>query len=171
MVGTGFEDIRDVDADPQDADGFVVVAGGGVTAARGGAQRQLATTIDAIAVTFTPDGNRLVAMGTKDGRSTLEIWNRDGTPLDTVDVATLAGTFSSAGGVLPGLGPDRAIATSITPDAEGGRILVLLDDPADGAPPVLATVEIAEQGSATILDADGFPVEVLRQGEVQAVAR
>ena len=171
VVATGFEDIRDLDADPQDPDAFVVATAGGVTAARGGVQQELATTIDVSGVTFTPDGNRLVAVGAEGGRSTLAIWNRDGTPLDTVDVATAAGTFASAGGVLPGLRPERAVAMSITPDAEGGRVLVLLDDPDDAAPPVLATVEITEQGSATIISSAGFPIDVLRQGEVQAVAR
>jgi hypothetical protein len=138
---------------------------------RGGAQQQLASTVDASSVTFTPDGNRLVALGTKDGRSTLEIWNRDGTPLGALDVATLATEFADAGGVLPGLAPERAVAVSVSPDAEGGRLLVVLDDAAADVPSVLTTVDITERGTGAIVAAAGFPVEVLQQGAVQAVAR
>ena len=96
-------------------------------------------------------------MGTRDGASVLQIWNRDGTALATVEAAALAAAFAEGGGDLAGLVPERAVALSITSGAEGGALDLLLDDPGDADPPILAAVDVSEQGAAVIIRAGRLP--------------
>ena len=171
MAATGFSDIRDLDADPQDARVVFVATGGDVAVAGPQGVTRLPSTIDVTGLAFTGDGNRLVGMGTRDGASVLQIWNRDGTALATVEAAALAAAFAQEGGDLVGLAPERAVALSITSGAEGGALDVLLDDPSDADPPILAAVDVSEQGAAEIIQAAAFPLAIIQQGSVQAIAR
>ena len=171
VAATGFTDIRDLDADPQDARVVFVATGGDVAVAGPQGVTRLSPTIDVTGLAFTGDGNRLVGMGTRDGVSVLQTWNRDGTPLATVETTALAAAFAEGGGDLAGLVPERAVALSITSGAEGGALDVLLDDPGDADPPILAAVDVSEQGTAVIIGTAAFPVAINQEGSVQAIAR
>jgi hypothetical protein len=171
VVETGFTDVRDLDADPQEADRLVLADGAGVAIVDAAGVRRLPTSSDVSAVTYTADGNRIVAIGARDGASTLEVWDRTGGPLGTVAVGDVAAAFTAGGGDLRGLDPAAVRAPSVTPGREGGTVTVLLDDPGDDRTPVLALAEVSEQGAVAIRSASAFPTAVLAQGEVQAVAR
>ena len=63
VVETGLTDVRDLDADPQEADRLVLADGAGVAIVDTAGVRRLPTSSDVSAVTYTADGNRIVAIG------------------------------------------------------------------------------------------------------------
>ena len=122
-------------------------------------------------MTYTRDGDILVGLGTLERRSTLEFFGHDGVSLQTLDIAQTARTYTDSGAALGNLDITSVAALSITPGERGSTIDVLLDDASDATAPVLATIGIAPDGSAGILDAVSFPVAILAAGVPQAVAR
>ena len=171
LVLPGVEDVRDLAVDP--AGNHVLLADGdGVSIVSVNGERRAGASItDVRAVTFTADGSILVALGTSNGRSTLEFFDYEGASLQTLDIPQAARTYADTGARLGELDVTTAAVRSITPGGEGPTIDVLLDDGSDATTPLLAAIGVAPDGSAGILGAASFPVAILAQGTPQAVAR
>ena len=122
------------------------------------------------AVTFTPDGNILVGLGTLQGRSTLEFFGRDGISLQTLDIPQTARTFTDAGGSLGALDVDSAVVRSLLRGSDGLAIEVLLDDASEDTSPMLVAIDLEPNGSAAFTAATAFPVAILAAGQPQAAA-
>ena len=138
----------------------------------GAGVRRLPTSSDVSAVTYTADGNRIVAIGARDGASTLEVvgphrW----AARHRRRRRRRRGVHRRPAAIVRGLDPASGPGAVDHPGREGGTVTVLLDDPDDDRTPVLALADVSEQGAVAIRSASGFPTAVLAQGEVQAVAR
>lgn len=171
LVAAGLEDIRDLDADPNDETVVAIADGRGIAIPTAETVRRLQTTLDLTAIAFTPDGGFLTALGTAERRSTLAWWDSSDVRVGTVELADVATTFIRNGGDLRGLDTTKAVGVSVTPGREGSFLNVMLDDPTDEAQPVLTAIELTSEGGATITSASPFPLEILQRGTVEAVAR
>ncbi|MEJ7562000.1 MAG: CHAT domain-containing protein [Ilumatobacteraceae bacterium] len=169
IVLTGVNGISDIDVDPQDERRLLVVDERGVAIARDGeVETRRAGSDGAVAATFAPDGSHVV------GRSLdhdLVIWDRSGAVVSEATIGEMLLAHEASGVDLGSLDPSDAVALSLSPDVADAFVLVLVGDSRGRNPPQIAVLGPGDEGGLVVADVRAFPLDVLDEGSIEAIAR
>ena len=174
LVETGRRGIRDLDADPQEANRLLVVDDRGASLLFDHQAKLLADSATIMTASFTPDGNRIVGIANGD---TLKIWDRDANLIADPTITELLTAYVAEGQGTVGLVVNQATARSVSPwvDPSSGPqtdVVLLLDDDDDTTLPAIAVTRIDWQGSqARITELRTVPFSIANENQILAVAQ
>lgn len=169
VVSTGLTGVRDIDVDPQDELRLMIVDEQGVALTREGeVEVRLTGSENVVTATFAPDGNVIVAHS---GGGRLTIWDRSGAIVSADTIGEMLAAYADGGGDLGTLDPSDVTALSLSPDVSGAFVLVLAGDDDGKRDPEIAVLGAGDEGGLVVADVRAFPLDVLREGEIQAIAR
>ena len=174
LVATGLSGIRDLDADPWEANRLLLVDDSGASLLFDHDLEHLAESDGTATASFTADGNRIVGIATGD---TLRIWDRQGTLIAEPTIPELLSARTRDSGGIAGLEIDDAKAVSVSSwtDPSSGPhtdAVILLNAENNATVPAVAVVRVdLESAEVSVLALQAVPFQITKGNEVRAVAQ